>query len=55
MTFSIVAGDPDSKHVGVMDLRVDDHADSLPALARLIELSQSAPMLGFRAEMLRRG
>ncbi len=38
-----------------MDLRVDDHADPLPEMARLYELSQSERMLGFRAEMLRRG
>ncbi|MHA1564118.1 MAG: DUF1028 domain-containing protein [Alphaproteobacteria bacterium] len=38
-----------------LDLRVDDHPDPLPELRRIFDLSRSELMLGFRAQMLRRG
>ena len=38
-----------------IDLRVDDHTDPLPELGRLYELTQTEHLLGFRAQMPRRG
>ncbi len=38
-----------------LDLRVDDHTDPLPELKRIFDLTQTEHMLGFRAQMPRRG
>lgn len=38
-----------------LDLRIDDHTDPLPELRRIFELTQTEHMLGFRAQMPRRG